>query len=209
MNPYETLGVEKDADEDTIKKAYRGKAKAHHPDAGGEREEFEKVSRAYMVLSNPKARQRYDETGEIKTDKLNDDQQRAWAIISQFLESLVEAETFTFQTDAVAMFRDMTKDITAKFTHERTQCTRKIEKTEQLLKRFKRKTEGYDLIEDVYKRRIGLLKRQIEAVDDKLRWHALALDIMNAYEFTFDKPQPFNPYITTPRPGASFFGWNT
>lgn len=61
---YETLGIPRDADEATIRKARRAKASTAHPDKGGSDEEMQKVNRAYGVLIDPAARKRYDETGE-------------------------------------------------------------------------------------------------------------------------------------------------
>lgn len=61
---YETLGIPRDADEATIRKARRAKANTAHPDKGGSDEEMQKVNRAYGVLIDPAARKRYDETGE-------------------------------------------------------------------------------------------------------------------------------------------------
>lgn len=62
MNPYETLGVSKSATLDQIHKAYRAKAKKHHPDSGGDPEEFKKIQRAWEVLSDPKKKEWYDKT---------------------------------------------------------------------------------------------------------------------------------------------------
>lgn len=46
-DPWETLGVSRDADENTIKKAYRKLAMKHHPDKGGDPEQFKKIQSAY------------------------------------------------------------------------------------------------------------------------------------------------------------------
>jgi hypothetical protein len=51
---YEILGVEKDADQDTIKRAYRRKARQLHPDAGGTEDGFKELTTAYEVLRNPR-----------------------------------------------------------------------------------------------------------------------------------------------------------
>lgn len=61
---YKTLGLEKTATEQEIKKAYRKLAIKHHPDKGGDVEMFKEISRAYEVLSDPEKRQRYDRFGE-------------------------------------------------------------------------------------------------------------------------------------------------
>ena len=61
-NYYETLGVNKNASLDEIKKAYKNLAKKWHPDRnnGLETDTFKKINEAYDVLSNEKKRQEYD-----------------------------------------------------------------------------------------------------------------------------------------------------
>lgn len=61
---YKILGIDKDADENAIKRAYRKLAMKHHPDKGGNAEEFKKIGEAYETLSNPKKREMYDLYGE-------------------------------------------------------------------------------------------------------------------------------------------------
>jgi curved DNA-binding protein len=60
MDHYQTLGVNKNATPDDIKKAYRKLASKHHPDKGGDTAMFQKVEEAYRVLSDPNQRQQYD-----------------------------------------------------------------------------------------------------------------------------------------------------
>ena len=60
MSYYNTLGVEKDASQDEIKKAYRKLVIVHHPDKGGDSEKFKEISQAYETLSDPEKRQQYD-----------------------------------------------------------------------------------------------------------------------------------------------------
>ena len=70
-DPYETLGVARDADAEAIKRAYRRLAKQLHPDLnpGDVKVEtrFKEVSAAYDLLSDAKKRARYDR-GEIDAD---------------------------------------------------------------------------------------------------------------------------------------------
>lgn len=64
---YEVLGVEKNADDAAIKKAYRVLAKKYHPDMNpGDAEaekKFKEASEAYAVLSDPEKRRQYDQFG--------------------------------------------------------------------------------------------------------------------------------------------------
>ena len=69
---YEVLGVEKNADEAAIKKAYRVLAKKYHPDMNpGDAEaekKFKEASEAYAVLSDPEKRRQYDQFGHAAFD---------------------------------------------------------------------------------------------------------------------------------------------
>ena len=60
MDHYQTLGVNRDAEQKEIKTAYRKLASKHHPDKGGDQEEFKRVQAAYDTLSDPNKRAEYD-----------------------------------------------------------------------------------------------------------------------------------------------------
>ena len=58
-NPYKTLGVQENADDIQIKKAYKKLAMQHHPDKGGDAKKFQEVSEAYAVLSDKSKRKSF------------------------------------------------------------------------------------------------------------------------------------------------------
>ena len=64
---YEVLGVDRNADDAALKKAYRALAKKYHPDMNpGDQEaaeKFKEASEAYSVLSDPEKRRQYDQFG--------------------------------------------------------------------------------------------------------------------------------------------------
>jgi curved DNA-binding protein len=63
QNPYQTLGVNRDATADEIKRAYRKLASKHHPDRGGDTQTFQEIQTAYDTLSDPQRRAAYDNPG--------------------------------------------------------------------------------------------------------------------------------------------------
>lgn len=66
---YNILGVDRNADQSTIKKAYRKLAKEKHPDSGGNEEEFKVISEAYEVLSDEQKKSNYDRFGNSKPNQ--------------------------------------------------------------------------------------------------------------------------------------------
>lgn len=115
-NPYDVLGVARDADEAALKKAYRKLAQESHPDRhpddAAAEERFKEINQAYQVLSDPERRSAYDEFGDIALDP-NFDAERARAARAQgfggfpgggFTFSSGDAEGFT---DLGSLFEDL------------------------------------------------------------------------------------------------------
>ena len=71
---YDVLGVDKNADDKTIKSAFRKLAKKYHPDVSKEpdaAEKFKEAQEAYAVLSDPDKRKQYDQFGHAAFDGMN------------------------------------------------------------------------------------------------------------------------------------------
>lgn len=68
---YKTLGVDKNASDEEIKRSFRKLAKKYHPDVNkeeGAQEKFKEIGEAYSVLSDPNKRKQYDQFGSAAFD---------------------------------------------------------------------------------------------------------------------------------------------
>ena len=63
MDYYKTLGVNRNASQDEIKKAFKKQAMKHHPDKGGDANTFQQINEAYETLGNSNKKQQYDMFG--------------------------------------------------------------------------------------------------------------------------------------------------
>jgi len=57
---YKILGVQSNSNSDDIKKSYRKLSLRHHPDRGGDANDFKKINEAYQTLGNPEKKRMYD-----------------------------------------------------------------------------------------------------------------------------------------------------
>ena len=69
MDPYKVLGVERNASQEDIKKAYRKLAKQHHPDLNPDNKvesenKFKEIQQAYDAIGDPEKRKRFDSGGD-------------------------------------------------------------------------------------------------------------------------------------------------
>ncbi|KAK2061474.1 DnaJ domain-containing protein [Colletotrichum caudatum] len=93
IDPYEVLGLEREATVDQVKSAYRKAALKNHPDKVSDdrrdeaKEKFQSIAFAYAILSDPARRKRYDTTGSTT-------------------ESIVDSEGFNWSDYYREQFRD-------------------------------------------------------------------------------------------------------
>ncbi|RME43556.1 MAG: J domain-containing protein [Chloroflexi bacterium] len=85
-DPYEVLGVSRNASIDEIKSAYRKIARETHPDLHGDSpsnlKKFEEATNAYAILSDPERRALYDNTGFVDHEQIKVAREEIFATIA-------------------------------------------------------------------------------------------------------------------------------
>lgn len=191
---YDDLGLDPSATTGEVKKAYRKKAKKSHPDKGGSTEEFNRVNKAYLILSDPDRRSRYDQTGEENTYGADNERSNIMAIVAGAMSCVIGAiEARGRDPLRFDLLGEMKASIKTEIGKQRAEITRlqaNVKKTERLLGKFKVKS-GENFLEQMIKAQamnIGLNARQKE---EAVKPFEAALDLLKDVEFLQDKtPEP-------------------
>lgn len=187
MDHYEVLEVERTATKDQIKRAYRKKAKAAHPDAGGDSEEFKLISLAHDILTDEEMRGRYDR-GESLDKKPQ---------LTQIVEGLA-MEAFQNGTNPMSYMRAKArKEISGiKASMEQNDITRKkLEAKLEKLKSANTKTknkEGLEFLVGTINRFIEVGKSANVGLDASITLWEDVLTFIAHIEFPEEQIQPFS-----------------
>jgi DnaJ-class molecular chaperone len=139
---YQVLGIERDSDEDQIKKAYRELVKKYHPDATGGDEEkkkkFIEIQHAYEILSDPGLRTFYDENGYVNSS-VDSIAQESRDMILNWIMMIIGDNRIndSMQFDVVSSLVDLMRRQSMEIERETTEFERKEKRIKNFLKRFK------------------------------------------------------------------------
>lgn len=193
---YEELRVPPEASPEEIKKAYRKRARATHPDKGGKTEEFQAVNKAYQVLSDPVARKSYDETGN--TEPFN---------IVEVFNSLIIAAAENIQDpvrqDVLKTAAIMLDDAVSKAREQIKKFDREIKKWQQIKKRLRKKRAAADSpILRAIEQRITGMEHETKKAQAEIEHGEVLRKMLAEYEYKVDKePQhgttTFTSFITS------------
>lgn len=201
MDPYAELDVARDADATRIKRAYRDKAKRAHPDAGGDADAFARLSTALAILSDPKRRARFDETGDAGPERMDSIDTDAIQCIAEVVVSILHQSPDPSREDALNTVRNVLIINRQRQERAKADATKAAEKAEAFRDRWTRKDGKPDVIRATLDSVAADARRQVEAMDRMLQVLARATEIIDAYEFRRDvAPKTMQP--------PSFFGWN-
>jgi len=157
---YNILGVSPDATDEEIKAAYRKLSKTHHPDKGGDKEMFQKITNANVILRDPVKRKMYDTTGATNTHD-------ALTALGKFREGLINPDRME---DFFKMGLDYLNDTKTGIKRHKDRFQKAIAKMDgyrKVLDDQPKKFNRVDLIMDAYYSGVNKMMAGL-IVDEKL-----------------------------------------
>lgn len=177
MNPYEVLGVPRDATPEEIKKAFRQKANENHSDKGGDDETMREVNIAYAVLRDPAKRRRYDETGEASASELSEPERTVQII----LESVLGRHDP--RRDPFAEARKEIEKNLHQFSQEIPEQEERIRGWSAIKARVKMADGARDLATPILETKIARAEARLVALRDGIQMARVMLGILEAYQY--------------------------
>lgn len=199
FDPYETLGVKKDATAAEIKRAYKRKAKETHPDAGGSADAFAQTRQALVILVDPNKRARWDRDGVVD-DRPETGAAAALGMVAEFITAWVNNNA-----DRVGG-ADLIKIATGHFqaalqnleAHKQL-YERKIAAFENAIKRLKRKDGRPSQVHLALENSVTQNKQQMFDGNRIIENHKLALALLDQYRYEFEAPTLGDPWVKLDR----------
>jgi curved DNA-binding protein CbpA len=188
MTHYENLNLKPDATDAEIKRAYRNKARQHHPDKGGDETEFAKVSAAYEVLKDPERRLLYDATGQDRRPPIEIEVQNI--LMGGFNAALGQEQDIAIVEFVRKNVIESGKQIPAETTRLKTR------KKKLAAKRKKVKSSGNNLVHMVIDAELKQIDINLEHLKHQAEVVKACLAALDKYEEDWEAPEPVMQYVT-------------
>lgn len=192
-NPYDTLGVDPKASADEIKQEYRKQAMEHHPDKGGDPEQFSAIAIAYDILGDPDKRARFDAEGEYREQK-SADNAACDMIVKMMGETMDGQGKFMFRDFISEMRERMQQTIfnaERKFKSEQERSKHTLKHLQETRKRLHLKPGGLPIMTGFLDQAIETEERAVTLArleyEDCQRDCNRAIEILDDYSFDMKK----------------------
>jgi curved DNA-binding protein CbpA len=175
-DPYETLGIARDASQDDVKQAFRRRAASEHPDKGGDAARMADLNRAYETLGDPEKRAEFDATGTTGDgDRLENEARDQ-------LVRLFQAALDMEPDDLVGSCRTMLWRAQGEISDRQVATTRAVARLRKQRDRVRRKGEGANLFQSLVDRRIAQADDQLNSLERGSKVFARVAEMLEAYE---------------------------
>ena len=182
MNPYETLNIKTTATQKQINNAYRKLSKKYHPDKGGNVEEFLIIQKAYLFLSNPLWRAKYNETGIWNDPQIQGNTQtssdKCLEILSGAIEGLLETDN-TLESP-IHEIRSAIKNIIKATEDGLFKLQNKLNKVSKILTGYNVKDE--DILKILLDRKIILIEEEKKEGERIIEASNIILNMLKNYD---------------------------
>jgi len=195
-NPYDVLGVDKQASENQIKKAFRKKVAKAHPDAGGDPEEFNAIALAYHVLGHTERRAMFDAEGEYRQNASADKQ--ACDMIAAMMQEILSKGEHALYTDMIGEMKERMhntiRNAEGDYDKKQRQCRKNIENLKGIRERVTMRPGGLPIVIAFLDQ--GIRSEEQEATVARLQWEDCkkscerACEILGDYTFTVKHRDP-------------------
>nr|WP_210300937.1 J domain-containing protein [Rhizobium sp. BK619] len=186
-DPYDILGVERDADEAQLKAAYRRHAKVAHPDSGGDSQAFDNLQKAYVLLLDPVRRKVYDDTG-YDVEFADAAELQALVMIEKLVTDAVLDERAPGSFDPVAVMQESLSEELRKARFSKSELERHASRIGLHLERLE-KQSGRDVLAHMFRARIEAIGKAVVETEAKIKAAERAADMLAGYIYDID-PTP-------------------
>lgn len=193
---YRVLGVPRGADDETVRRQYRRKARKHHPDTGGNDEDFNRVHRAFVVLSDPGKRSRYDKSGDIDEENVGmTPEQEAMAAIRQNLHAvlgeIVQKGGEILEHNLVHLIRSRFKSQAAEIPKNIHRLKRARTSLTEAATRFVGTPGEVNLLVTMVNAEMAIIDSDLAKLEKDRATVTRAIEIVEHYDFKADIAQVF------------------
>lgn len=191
---YTQLGVRRNATLAEIKRAYRARAKAAHPDQGGSTEQFGALTLAYDTLRDQQRREHYDRTGEAKQPEPDNAHAAILSCLAQAFEmAMAQALEMDSQNPLTRNVLEMAKSRLRvdlkKATEHALQMRKNADLAQRASDKFIRKA-GANQISAIFTSKADRFWASAKAAEASVDTLLRSLAFLDDYSFTPDKQAP-------------------
>jgi curved DNA-binding protein CbpA len=180
MTLYDDLGVAPDATEAEIAAAYRSAARKHHPDAGGNAADFDRMQRAANILRDPVKRAEYDRTGSVDDSAVNAQSQAIEILCGAFSEAISRCENFA----AVDIVKNVRSALVQQLQHivsQRQDVALKRDRLEDAIGRLTHSGDQPDFVRNMLVRQLRAYDARVADMDRMTASIETAIEMAQAY----------------------------
>jgi curved DNA-binding protein CbpA len=188
MKLYEILGVEVDASEDEIKKAYRCRSMECHPDRHPDKEEeFKELSQAYEVLSDADKKARYDSGEPLEFLSETSLESMAVSGMCQLFGSIVDSNMdMSFDMNVVTTMTNHITNNVLSLNKKIKNADRAIMKYGKIKEKISHKIEKKDnTLVHMLDAKIEVTNKHINEIKREIKLNEKILELLENYEYDF------------------------